>query len=142
MLAATADIEANIASDAQGLERAGTRGRLALDLLEDAKAPVTVSVAEWKAACGLIRVRANDALGLAAYRKGHTHLAITFFERAIQAGAGADSAVHFRLGKLLAAEGRKSEAAVHFREAAKAADADLRGRALGELQVLDGGGKR
>jgi tetratricopeptide (TPR) repeat protein len=133
LLVELADLVANGSS---GLERAEESALRALALLETVKAPQRVTATAWIEAVANLRARSYSALGLVRFKRGDADGAVQAFQAALAHKSPETPAIHYRLGRLRAAQGRHSEARRHLEQAARngsAALAKLAAAALGEL---------
>lgn len=135
LLVDLADLVAN--SSAAELDRANTAATRALLLLETARAPARANADAWLASVARLRARAHAALGLVRFKREDTAGARRALEAALaQASAEENPAIHYRLGRLLAATGAKAEARRHLEAAARSGEKLLRERALAALAEL------
>jgi tetratricopeptide (TPR) repeat protein len=128
--AALAAVIANGADDREA-GSAETHARRALKELDEFHPPRTIPPDAWSRIEGKVRSAAHTALGLVAFRRGDTALAIREFEDALRHAP--DAAVYYRLGKLYQIAQRGADAAAMFRKAAGGDEPAVRALAEKEL---------
>lgn len=134
LLVEVADLLSN---GSHGLARAADAARHALELLDRVKAPQRIAPEDWTSAMAKLRARAHTALGMVLFKKDDRDGAMKEFQAALAAGARDDSILHYRLGRLYAANGQTAEARRELEHAALSADEllrDLAKKALAELK--------
>ena len=111
--------------------------RHALELLDRVKAPIRIAPEDWTSAVAKLRARAHTALGMVQFKNDDRDGAMREFQAALAAGAGDDSILHYRLGRLYAVKGQIAEARRELEHAALSPDKvlrDLAKKALAELK--------
>lgn len=126
-----------LANGSHGLDRAAYAARHALELLDRVKAPKRIAPEDWISAVAKLRARAHTALGMVQFKNDDRDGAMREFQAALAAGAGDDSMLHYRLGRLYAVKGQIAEARRELEHAALSPDKilrDLAKKALAELK--------
>jgi tetratricopeptide (TPR) repeat protein len=134
LLVELADLLANGGTAA--LDRAERSAGRALTLLENAKAPRRVPAGVWIATVAALRARARSAVGLVRFKRDDIAGAVKEFQAALAQPSSETAAVHYRLGRLYAFTGSKTEARRHLQEAEEKGDEALRELARAALAGL------
>ncbi len=111
-----------LANGSHGLDRAADAARHALELLDRVKAPKRIAPEDWTSAVAKLRARAHTALGMVQFKNDDRDGAMKEFQAALAAGAGDDSILHYRLGRLYAVNGQIAEARRELEHAALSPD--------------------
>jgi FimV-like protein len=127
LLSGTASVLANTAADAARLKRSQAYADKALSLLATAKAPRTITPAEWLEATGRLKAESLSALGVIAYKRGNIAEAVHQLEAA---NAARPSPEHqFRLAVLYREVGRAGQARALLENVMAHGEPALRSRA-------------
>jgi tetratricopeptide (TPR) repeat protein len=125
-----------LANSSRELDRAAGAAQHALELLETVRAPRAVRADEWTTAVAALRARAHGALGIVRFKKNDGAGAIKEFEQALVVDSSESPALHYRLGRLLAASGQSVKARQHLEAAVKTGGKVLRELAQAALAEL------
>lgn len=125
-----------LANGSARLDAAAAAARRALSLLETAHAPRRISAEQWTAAVSRLRARARGAIGTVLFKQDDLAGAIKEYEAALAEPMTPEPSLQYRLGRLYAITGRKSEARVQLQDAARRGDKIIRERANAALAEL------
>lgn len=137
LLVETASLLANDARNPAELGTALQRAERALQLLQTATAPRYLRPDEWESATARLASRAHAVLGLVAFKKNRTALAIREFQEAVKLHPSPpDPSQQYRLAMLYRMQGRNSEARILLEQVERSGEPALQKLAQEGLEEI------
>jgi tetratricopeptide (TPR) repeat protein len=127
---------ANSTTEPQQLARAESYARRVLNLSQTILIPKKISLNEWRATQSHLISNAHAALGLVAYKKGNSALAIRELETSVETGPSSNPATYYRLGLLYQTKGNREKTIEMMRRAAAGNDPAIRQLAEEKLKAI------
>jgi len=136
VMASLAYILADGTTDAQHLDMAQYYARKALTILKTFHVSKRITPDQWNAIQFHVESEVHGALGLVAYKKGDSTLAIREFENSLRLAPAPNPLQYYRLGLLYQETGNKTKAVDMFQHAAQLNDPTIQRLAQSRLQAL------